>query len=98
MESLSLQCQKKEKIKRHKSLFYFAKLTIQKANILLESDRIICEHKDNVIVESPYGLTGLIGMKYNGDVYYYDNETGVYYLNFKYYSPKLRRFINANEK
>ena len=28
--------------------------------------------------------------------YYYDNETGLYYLNSRYYSPELCRFLNAD--
>ena len=28
--------------------------------------------------------------------YYYDNETGLYYLSSRYYNPVLRRFINAD--
>ena len=29
--------------------------------------------------------------------YYYDFETGFYYLNSRYYDPEIRRFINADE-
>ena len=28
--------------------------------------------------------------------YYYDSETNLYYLNSKYYSPVLKRFLNAD--
>ena len=28
--------------------------------------------------------------------YYYDNETGFYYLNSRYYDPEIKRFINAD--
>lgn len=28
--------------------------------------------------------------------YYYDNETGMYYLRNRYYKPEIRRFINAD--
>ena len=28
--------------------------------------------------------------------YYYDNETGFYYLNSRYYNPEVKRFINAD--
>ena len=28
--------------------------------------------------------------------YYYDNETGLYYLNSRYYNPVWGRFINAD--
>ena len=32
--------------------------------------------------------------RYRG--YYYDNETGVYYLNSRYYDPETYRFLNAD--
>ncbi len=39
---------------------------------------------------------GLINpFRYRG--YYYDSETELYYLNSRYYSPKWKRFINADE-
>ncbi len=28
--------------------------------------------------------------------YYYDEESGFYYLNSRYYNPKMGRFINAD--
>ena len=34
------------------------------------------------------------GFKYRG--YYYDTETGLYYLNSRYYDPAVGRFINAD--
>ena len=34
-------------------------------------------------------------IRYRG--YYYDKETGWYYLNSRYYDPQVRRFINADE-
>ena len=33
-------------------------------------------------------------LRYRG--YYYDNETGFYYLQSRYYDPTLRRFLNAD--
>ena len=34
-------------------------------------------------------------LRYRG--YYYDSETGLYYLNARYYDPEVGRFINADE-
>ena len=34
-------------------------------------------------------------LRYRG--YYYDNETGYYYLQSRYYDPNIGRFINADE-
>ena len=42
--------------------------------------------KDTVGVKNPY--------RYRG--YRYDSETGLYYLNARYYNPELGRFINAD--
>ena len=33
--------------------------------------------------------------RYRG--YYYDTETGFYYLNARYYDPQIKRFISADE-
>ena len=34
-------------------------------------------------------------LRYRG--YYYDSETGLYYLNARYYDPEVNRFISADE-
>ena len=39
-------------------------------------------------------LTDYNPFHYRG--YYYDNETGLYYLNSRYYDPEIGRFINAD--
>lgn len=43
--------------------------------------------KDTVGIQNPF--------RYRG--YYYDNETGMYYLKNRYYDPELRRFISADK-
>ncbi|WP_242944645.1 RHS repeat-associated core domain-containing protein [Pseudobutyrivibrio sp. OR37] len=35
-------------------------------------------------------------LRYRG--YYYDSETGFYYLNARYYDPKIHRFISADSQ
>ena len=40
-------------------------------------------------------IGNLQSLKYRG--YVYDNETGLYYLQSRYYDPVTRRFINADE-
>ena len=47
----------------------------------------------NVI--SPDLLANIQPLRYRG--YVYDNETGLYYLQSRYYDPVTRRFINADE-
>ena len=52
--------------------------------------------------QTSYSRTGTAGLrlytynalKYRG--YYYDNETGFYYLENRYYDPTIGRFINAD--
>ena len=36
----------------------------------------------------------LVGFRYRS--YYYDSETGYYYLNSRYYDPNWGRFLNAD--
>ena len=42
--------------------------------------------KDGILLKNP--------LRYRG--YYYDEETGFYYLNARYYDPQVRRFISAD--
>ena len=44
--------------------------------------------------ESGINLSSLNPYRYRG--YYYDTETGLYYLNSRYYDPRTGRFINAD--
>lgn len=122
----------------------------------LEDRHIIYEEKNNEVIYYLYDLTGIIGLKYNEDIYYYvknlqgdivgildsnqqqvvtyqydswgkvlsikdnqgneitdsnnigiinpfryrsyyyDTETGLYYLNSRYYHPVWGRFLNAD--
>ena len=55
----------------------------------------ICDSNGNVITNE--GHIGIINpFRYRS--YYYDNETDLYYLNNRYYSPKWKRFINCDPK
>ena len=53
---------------------------------------------DLTVGEITHSFAGHIGrinpFRYKG--YYYDAETGLYYLQSRYYDPKIRRFINAD--
>ena len=54
--------------------------------------------KDQVIGGISTNVSAHIGhinpFRYRG--YYYDEETGFYYLNTRYYDPEIRRFINMD--
>jgi len=43
----------------------------------------------------PNGILTKNPFRYRG--YYYDEETGFYYLNARYYDPQMRRFISADD-
>lgn len=51
----------------------------------------------NITAESDenYAVAELNPFRYRG--YYYDNETGLYYLQSRYYSPELCRFISPDD-
>ncbi|MDE7205723.1 MAG: hypothetical protein K2N90_00910 [Lachnospiraceae bacterium] len=42
------------------------------------------------------GILGKNPFRYR--CYYYDTETGFYYLNSRYYDPQIRRFISADDR
>ena len=47
----------------------------------------------NVISQSG-SIASINPIRYRG--YYYDSETGLYYLGSRYYDPAVKRFINAD--
>ena len=46
------------------------------------------------IISSSGTLANVNPLRYRG--YYYDSETGFYYLQSRYYDPEIGRFINAD--
>ena len=48
----------------------------------------------NIIAQGGGELASANPIRYRG--YYYDGETGLYYLGSRYYDPQVRRFINAD--
>ncbi len=70
----------------------------------------ICNASGNIVVEYAYDAWGNIlsvtgsmastlgqynPFRYRG--YYYDSETGLYYLQSRYYDPEVGRFVNADK-
>ena len=45
-------------------------------------------------LNTPTGVGAVNPLRYRG--YYYDTETGLYYLQSRYYDPVVKRFINAD--
>ena len=46
------------------------------------------------LINTPTGIGEINPLRYRG--YYYDVETGLYYLNARYYDPETGRFISAD--
>ena len=50
---------------------------------------------NNQIISDPSNIGIINPFRYRG--YYYDKETDLYYLNYRYYNPKWGRFINPDD-
>ncbi len=65
-----------------------------------ESNEVVAEYSydawgnQNVKNKNENNIGDINPIRYRG--YYYDKETGLYYLNARYYDPKLRRFISPD--
>ncbi len=88
-------------------VYYFDKNTLGDIISIRNQDGQIVATYDydawgrTVVMDEGYGIetsTTFIGninpFRYRG--YYYDNETGFYYLQTRYYDPEIMRFINAD--
>ena len=51
--------------------------------------------QDGAPITSPNNIANINPFRYRG--YYYDRETGLYYLQSRYYDPETGRFVNADE-
>lgn len=49
-----------------------------------------------VVITSSTHIANVNPLRYRG--YYYDSETGLYYLRSRYYDPAVKRFINEDEQ
>ena len=52
--------------------------------------------KDGNTITDANHVANINPIRYRG--YYYDTETGWYYLNSRYYDPSVKRFINADDR
>ena len=48
----------------------------------------------STIITDPDHIANINALRYKG--YYYDTETGLYYLQSRYYDPVVKRFVNAD--
>ena len=66
----------------------------------VETDEVVAEYSydawrnQNVKNKNEDSIGDINPIRYRG--YYYDKETGLYYLNARYYDPKLGRFISPD--
>ena len=56
----------------------------------------ITDSEGTDVTENPEHIGYINPLRYRG--YYYDSETGLYYLNARYYDPGTGRFINADDE
>lgn len=56
--------------------------------------QVLAADSNGHAADSPDHIAQVNPFRYRG--YYYDNETGFYYLNSRYYDPETGRFINAD--
>ena len=65
---------------------------------LLFLELIYCLYLDNIVKttdSSGINLSSINSYRYRS--YRYDTETGFYYLNQRYYNPKIARFISQDD-
>ena len=55
----------------------------------------VTDGQGNDVSGNPGHIANVNPLRYRG--YYFDQETGFYYLHTRYYDPKVGRFINADE-
>ena len=84
-----------------KDYFYVRNLQNDVNALIDDTGETVVEYKYNSwgkilsITGSKAGTIGKINpFRYRG--YYYDEETGMYYLKNRYYDPEIRRFISAD--
>ena len=51
---------------------------------------------NGAVITDPTHIANVNPLRYRG--YYYDSETGLYYLRSRYYDPAVKRFINEDEQ
>lgn len=57
---------------------------------------VLAEDGNSHAVDSPDHIAQVNPFRYRG--YFYDAETGLYYLNSRYYDPDTGRFVNADDE
>ena len=94
------------------NVYYYKKNLLGDVDRIYDANKnLVAEYKydawGNHRVYTSGGIDITENMSYNSSVaklnpfryrgYYYDTETGLYYLNSRYYDPSIGRFINADD-
>lgn len=77
--------------------YYVTNLQGDVVNILNASGGIVATYTYNAwgkVLTATGTMAGVNPLRYRG--YYYDTDTGLYYLKSRYYDPEICRFINAD--
>ena len=77
--------------------YYVLNLQGDVVKLIQENGHVVAQYTYDAwgyILSSGGNLAEINPLRYRG--YYYDNETGFYYLQSRYYDPANRRFINAD--
>ena len=77
--------------------YYVLNLQGDVVKLIQENGHVVAHYTYDAwgkILDSGGDLATVNPLRYRG--YYYDNETGFYYLQSRYYDPVNRRFINAD--
>ena len=79
--------------------YYVTNLQGDVTNILDASGNVVASYTYNAwgkVLTATGSMASINPIRYRG--YYFDTETGLYYLKSRYYDPELARFINADSQ
>ena len=78
--------------------YYVTNLQGDVTNVLDASGNTVASYTYNAwgkVLSSSGSMASINPIRYRG--YYFDSDTGLYYLKSRYYDPQLARFINADD-
>ena len=79
--------------------YYVTNLQGDVTNVLDASGSTVASYTYNAwgkLLSSSGSMASINPLRYRG--YYFDNDTGLYYLKSRYYDPQIARFVNADSQ
>ena len=81
------------------TMYYYRKNLQGDVTQVLSGSTVVAEYVydawgNHTIITNINGIADLNPIRYRG--YYFDNETGLYYLKSRYYDPQVGRFLNMD--